>query len=248
MIKTVLWDLDGTLLPMNMDYFLKHYFKKISEHVAHLIEPREVLKHLMAATDVMMKDETPKTNEEVFYEAFSKRVNHLTEDLYKSFEGFYKNEFRELVAYTKPTGLARTMIKDLHEKGYKYVLATNPIFPLDAIRARMEWAGIDDFPWSWITSYENSRYCKPNTKYYEDILSKTGNTPEECMMVGNNPMDDIIAGKLGVKTFLVEGENTETEGSAYSEGRETPTVLIQPNRTGTLEELAEYIRNMPPVD
>jgi hypothetical protein len=41
-------------------------------------------------------------------------------------------------------------------------MAANPVFPETAIRQRMECAGISDFPFKPITSYERMHAAKPN--------------------------------------------------------------------------------------
>ncbi len=84
------------------------------------------------------------------------------------------------------------------------VVATNPIFPKKAILHRIKWAGFDPEDFMHITSYEESHYCKPKIQFYEEILKKINKIPEECMMVGNNVEEDLIAGELGIKTYLIE--------------------------------------------
>ena len=43
-IKAVLFDLDGTLLPMDQDEFITTYFNRISEHMApYGYEPKELI-------------------------------------------------------------------------------------------------------------------------------------------------------------------------------------------------------------
>ena len=54
-----------------------------------------------------------------------------------------------------------------------------------------------------ITSYENSRHCKPNPDYYRDVVEALGVKAEKCVMVGNDVGEDMIAEKLGMKVFLL---------------------------------------------
>lgn len=79
--------------------------------------------------------------------------------------------------------------------------------------------GPQDF--ALVTTYENSRFCKPNPAYYQDILRQAGKTPQQCMMVGNNPLEDMAAGQLGLALFLVTGhlENPKNlDISPYPQG------------------------------
>ena len=54
-----------------------------------------------------------------------------------------------------------------------------------------------------MTTFENSHYCKPNLDYYKEIFENIGSNPNESIMVGNNALEDMISGELGVKTYLV---------------------------------------------
>ena len=83
------------------------------------------------------------------------------------------------------------------------VLATNPLFPAIATHSRIRWAGLNPDDFEHITTYENSSYCKPNPDYYREILSKLNLKPEECVMVGNDTVEDMIAETLGMKVFLL---------------------------------------------
>lgn len=53
------------------------------------------------------------------------------------------------------------------------------------------------------TTYENSSFCKPNPQYYQQILDKIGLAPEQCLMVGNDAVEDTAAAKLGIPVFLL---------------------------------------------
>ncbi|MFW6306827.1 MAG: HAD family hydrolase, partial [Bacillota bacterium] len=83
------------------------------------------------------------------------------------------------------------------------VLATNPVFPRRAIEERISWMGIEPDDFSLITTYENMHYCKPALDYYDEIIKKINLNPGECIMVGNDMQEDMVAGELGIKTFLI---------------------------------------------
>ena len=70
-------------------------------------------------------------------------------------------------------------------------------------KARITWAGADPNDFELITSYENSVYCKPNPEYYTDIAKKLGVVPEECLMIGNDVDEDMIAEQVGMSVFLL---------------------------------------------
>jgi len=244
-----MFDLDGTLLPMDLNFFLKQYFQKLTAKLAPFANPKEILNHIMASTQAMIKNNSSeKTNREIFWNVFSSRVNDskknlagdsilLAEDLVPVFEDFYQKEFKELRKFTQPTPLAREIVQTLSRRGYEIALATNPIFPREAIVERMRWAGVDDMPWAIVTSYENSHFCKPNLNYFAEIMQKLRRNPAECMMVGNDPREDLIAGSLGIKTYLVTDNCIERDDIHY-----------KPDFKGTLEDLAAYIKTLPDLN
>lgn len=203
-IKVVLFDLDGTLLPMDQDTFTKEYFKGISAKLAqHGYEPNELIDAIWAGTMAMIKNDGNKTNEEVFREDFIGLYGCKAKDDIIYFDEFYRTEFEEVKNFCGYTPKAAQVISQIKAKGMKVALATNPIFPAIATESRMRWAGLDKEDFELYTTYENSCYSKPNTKYYEDITKILNVFPEECLMVGNDVGDDMVAAKLGMKVFLL---------------------------------------------
>ena len=85
----------------------------------------------------------------------------------------------------------------------------------------MKWAGIDPGLFEFIASYENLSYCKPNPDYYRALAKQLDVKPEECLMVGNDVSEDMIAETVGMSVFLltdciINKENKDI--SAYSKG------------------------------
>ncbi|NLK08454.1 MAG: HAD family hydrolase [Firmicutes bacterium] len=207
MFKAVLFDLDGTLVHYDYDAFLKSYLSSIAGYMGELVKPKDFIQKLMISTEVMLNSaEGKKTNMQIFWDDFPDRVGLAREVLHPMMEDFYAEDFPKLqkALDVKPIASARIIIEDLLARNIKVVIATNPIFPITAIEERMRWGDIADLPYTLITSYENSRYSKPNIKYYEEILEHINCLPQECLMIGNNTCEDLVAGDLGITTFLVE--------------------------------------------
>ena len=62
--KIIFFDLDGTLLPMNQDYFLKLYFSSISKRLCFSgYEPEKLIKTIMLGTKSMILNDGKDTNE-----------------------------------------------------------------------------------------------------------------------------------------------------------------------------------------
>ncbi|KUO52239.1 MAG: hypothetical protein APF76_04160 [Desulfitibacter sp. BRH_c19] len=232
-MKYVLFDLDGTLLPLDTDDFIKKYLKLLSEKMAHHIEPNIFVPKLLKATEAMVLNIGERTNEEVFIENFFQDSPHNKEFMMKEFEKFYSNEYKTLKIYSKPNPLAIEILDYLNSKDIGVIIATNPVFPIIAIKERMRWVGLDKFKFKLITSYENMKACKPQLQYYQQILDDLSILPEKCLMVGNDIQEDMIAGKLGMKTFLVEDYLIDNR-----------TNHIEPTFRGSFGEMRNYIMEL----
>lgn len=235
-IKAVLFDLDGTLLSMDQDHFIKTYMGALASFISPFgYDPEAFCKALWMGTGAMIKNNGEKKNEDVFWETFSScfPLMDVKGDI-AHFDEFYMTRFdsiKDKVSTFEPMSLK--VVETAKEQGLRVILATNPLFPSIATEKRMAWAGFDVSDFEFFTSYENSTYSKPALGYYEEILSKAGLSPKECLMVGNDVSDDMVAEKLGMKVFLltprlINKENTDI--SAY------------PN--GGYEELIDYIRSL----
>lgn len=234
MLNTILFDLDGTLLPMDMEAFEKLYFKGMARHLGDLINPKDLVNNIWASTNAMISNLEYKTNEDVFMEDFKTRIDGDIEIYKKRFDNFYDTEFSKAKAAVFESKVIQESVRLLKKKGYKLVIATNPLFPLKAIHHRIRWAGFEPSEFEYITCYEQNHYCKPQLKYYEEILKAIGKSPEECMMVGNDVQEDIIAGKLGLKTFLIKDcllHRTDEE--------------ITSDYEGDYESFYEFAKNLP---
>lgn len=204
MVRAVLFDLDGTLLPVDTDAFVAGYVKRLAEFSAHLVNPETLTEALWESTMAIIRNTDPTlTNEEVFWASFSRRLGRPREELEPHFLRFYREEYPRL----RPAGLdgapaSRAAVEAAIRRGCAIVLATNPLFPAGAIRERMRWAGVLDYPWALVTSIENMHACKPRPEYYEEVVRQLGLRPEECVMVGNDVEEDGVAARLGMRVYV----------------------------------------------
>ena len=230
-MKAVLFDLDGTLLPMDQDKFIEAYMGTMAKKLAcHGYDPEVLTKGVFTGIKSMILNDGSITNEVAFWNAFVGIVGeHVKEDL-PIFDDYYRNEFQSVAEVCGYDKRAKEIIDFINEKGYKVVLATNPLFPSVATESRMRWAGLKKEDFAWYTTYENSSFCKPNPKYYMEILEKIGLKPEECMMVGNDVSEDMVAETLGMKVFLL---------TDCIINKEKKDISAYPN--GSFEELKEYL-------
>ena len=205
MINTVLFDLDGTLLPMDQDQFVHTYMTLLAKYLApHGYESRHLIDAVWAGTKAMVENTGDTTNEEVFWENFCSIFGEDARKDLPLFEEFYATDFGHARRICGFEPAAAELIAMLKERGIRVVLATNPLFPAIATRQRIRWAGLRSEDFELVTTYENSRRCKPNPDYYREVLAALGVEPESCIMVGNDVDEDILpARELGMKTFLL---------------------------------------------
>ena len=204
MINTILFDLDGTLLPMDQDKFTKAYFTTLSQKTVPLgYDPSSLIKGIWLGTEAMVKNDGSKLNKDAFWDKFAELFGQQVYSHIGVFDKYYENEFESVKASCEPSDRPAKIIKKLRERGFSLVLATNPIFPSVATQRRIKWAGLDIDDFDLVTTYDNSCFCKPNPKYYEEILAKIGKTANECLMVGNDAREDVAAATLGTDIFLL---------------------------------------------
>ena len=203
-LKYILFDLDGTLLPMNQDIFIQNYFKSVIDYMTpYGYDPKQLQEAIGCSIMSVVMNDGKKTNETVFWDTMKQSYDDNIRDSEPIYVEYYKTSFKENKKCCGYNELANFTIKALKDKGYKLILATNPVFPRIATEQRIEWAGVDKNDFELITTYENSHHCKPYLNYYNEVLEKIGATPEECLMVGNDAVEDMIARELGMNVFLL---------------------------------------------
>ena len=80
-ITTVLFDLDGTLLPMDQDVFVKCYFGKLATRMTDYgFEPQRFMKTVYNGVSAMIKNNGEKTNEERFWDVLSAEYGDIIEE------------------------------------------------------------------------------------------------------------------------------------------------------------------------
>ena len=221
-ITTILFDLDGTLLPMDQEKFLKAYIGGLAKAAEpHGYEPMTITSSILAGTAAMIKNNGEKTNEAVFWGALAKIYGEAVMEDVHIFDEFYQTDFQKIKDVCGFAPQASDVIAKIKEKGFRVALATNPLFPIVATESRIRWAGLEPKDFEVFTTYETSKFSKPNLNYYKEVFSELGLEPEECLMVGNDVADDMVVTKLGMNAFLLTDcmINTKNEDiSSYPHG------------------------------
>jgi len=221
-IKNVLFDLDGTLLPMDMEEFTSGYFALLVQKLAPRgYDPQKLIDAVWAGTAAMVKNDGSRTNEAVFWAKFAQLFGEESLEDMPLFTEFYAREFQQARQFCGYNAGAARAVRAIRSSGRRVVLATNPIFPAVATESRIRWTGLEPSDFELYTTYENCRYCKPNVNYYRDILDKLDLRAEDCLMVGNDVTEDMVAQTLGLRVFLITDCLINKEGKdigAYPHG------------------------------
>lgn len=234
MITTVFFDLDGTLLPMDQEVFVSDYLGRMAQFLApYGYDPSLLVKALWTGTGAMVKNDGSASNEDVFWNTFNALIGKDARKDETLFEDFYRGEFQKSRNSCGYNPAAAGAVRQIREMGYRVVLATNPLFPAVATQSRIRWAGLEPEDFELVTTYEKSRFCKPNPAYYREILGKLNLDAAECLMVGNDVGEDMVAQTLGMQVFLltdclINRENADI--SCFS--------------NGSFSELLHYIRSL----
>lgn len=229
--QAVLFDLDGTLLPMDQDQFVEYYFGFLAKKMLpYGFEPKRLMKTIWTGVSEMVANDNSITNEECFWKLMQKEYGDEVIEKIPIFEEFYANEFQYAKDVCGFNPYAKKIIRLLKEKGIPVVLATNPVFPQVATYSRIGWAGLSPEDFEWITTYGNIGLSKPNPDYYAAILDKMGYDGSRCLMVGNDVSEDLTARMTGMDVYLVTDCLINTKNIDISEYKQ-----------GSLEDFYHYL-------
>ena len=241
--RAVLFDLDGTLLPMEIETYVIAYIKSIGRYMLGFdLDPVCFSKATYAGFEAMMDSEDgAQTNRERFWEKFFEVYPRVAParspkvDVEARSLEYYETRFDEVrEGITFPHPSVPAIIGTLKNKGYTVAVATNPLFPHAATCRRVRWAGLDPEDFAFVTTYEDHSYAKPMLGYYDEVFSRLGIPPEECLMVGNDTREDLAATKRGTGFYLV---------TPFMINRDH--IDISPFQHGTLDDLLAFVEALP---
>ena len=235
MLKAVLFDLDGTLLPMDQTVFMNDYFGRLYRRLAPLgYTPEVFLSAMKAGIAAMVKNNGSRTGEEAYWDAY---VAVSGTDLDKEMpvlEAFYETEFDKVADVCGYTPKAAKLVHSLKARGIRVILATNPLFPRIATEKRIRWAGLEPEDFEFFTTFEDIGFCKPNPAYYKEVLRRAELDAADCLMVGNDVAEDMMAGgAAGLRGFLLTDCLINT-----------PAADIKQYPHGSFEELSTHIDSL----
>ena len=238
MIEAVLFDLDETLLDLNLDAYVRSFSLgrvDLVGRIARMPAIRVAVPYCRALVGMLGERDDDLTNAAFLDGRFEDLTGiPLDDPAIAGCISFYDREVFNPSARAsraiggRPMPGAHRCLEACLRLGVKVALATNPTFPEACTRERMAWAGIDDFPFDHVTFIENATRAKPWARYYEEVCAAIGADPKRCLMVGNDPKNDFATGATGLRTCYVGRRPTRRawwRGSLEELARELPRLV-----------------------
>lgn len=222
-MKTFLFDLDGTLLAMDNHDFMHAYFGELTRALHGLLPIEGLAGNILAATARMQADTSPGSSNlvkfrrefEILYQGVDQKA------VWERIMEFYTTTFDNIQNIAGCNEPLYRSVMYLREKGYRVLLATNPVFPQLATYKRLAWAGFSPDAFEYISTMENCGYSKPNAAYWHHVTTLMNVDPAQAIVVGNDCIEDMSAHLVGIETYLVTdyviGDATLSEADHVSD-------------------------------
>ncbi len=212
MIKAVLFDMDDTLLDINLSAFMMRYTADVSRMLAYICDKRTASVTAACAAGYLAMDSSKRTdgltNAELFCREMERRcgvalADPAILDAIDCYETDVLPSRKDGLVRARPMPGGVAAIEAACDLGLTVALATNPCLSERCNHVRMQWAGIDDAPFARVSHLANSTRLKPSSRYYEEFVSSLGLAPHECLMVGNDAKRDFPRPDIGMPTAYV---------------------------------------------
>lgn len=243
MLKSVLFDLDNTLIFFDEHAFFERYMRALAPVFSDLWPFESFYRRMIESVQSLLHNDGTRTNADRFMECFSKGHGERAMDLWNRFTRFYETEFDQFRTLVRvPDGIPG-VFEALRRENVKLVIASNPLWPLTIQEKRLGWAGLDGIQFDLITHIENTAFCKPNIEYYREICRFLDTEPESCLMVGNDVVNDMVVSRIGMKTFLLQDGLADSNLALSRELRKhAPAHDFRPDYQGVLSDVPAVVR------
>jgi len=208
-IKIILFDIDDTLY----DY-QKHLQMLADKAAFSVLEPKhsEASKlYRKAKENLKLLYATKQITHNQFYDRKTRYsiLLELMDIKNKSLAIKMDNAFWKAIKENiKPFKNSKKVLSDL-KKFYTLGVVTNGLKCQQHLKLKN--MGLTDF-FDYVFTSEDAGIEKPNKEFFEHVLKKLGAQNHECILVGNDPIDDIVGAKsIGMKTIFY-GNKTDLKG------------------------------------
>lgn len=232
-LRALFFDLDGTLLKVDMQRFIPAYLDGLAACLGETLSPAEFRAVARGGIHQLLANRRALgCNRDQFLRTLQQQLDISPGRFSRALADFCANGLQRLQPMVESLPIVRELLDHAFASGCKVVIATNPVFPLEIVRARLEWGGLADYPFDLITDWNNCSYCKPAPGYFQDLLKKLALKPEQVLMVGNDTGHDLAAGRVGIPTYLVDTWIIERDD-------ESPPATLRGNHQNLVELLRQ---------
>jgi FMN phosphatase YigB (HAD superfamily) len=240
MIKAVLIDLDNTMILFDETAFYKRYMERVIPFFDDLVPAEQFRDRLLRGIRGLLQNNGEISNRDFFLDIFCAEYQDRRQPIWERFIQFYRTEYEKIPVDVKiPAGL-ESLLDQLSIWDLRVVVATNPLFPEIAQHKRLAWAALDPTRFDLLTHLDNSCFVKPHRGYYLQICDMIGVPPHACLMVGNDAVNDMVAGTVGMKTFLTTEAGVIDYG-AVTKGRSIRGQSYPADHSGPLADVIELM-------
>ena len=216
MIKNFLFDMDGTLIDCKAEEFIPVYVDALKKRFAGEAECEKIIRTVIKGAEAMVRNDGSRTNRETFMMYAASVLEYPVDKLEREMTDFYETDYAAVkkVIKSKPEMIRAADV--LRRKGYKLIVTTNPLFPLAALRHRLEWGGQHLSDFDFITSYETSTFAKPDPRYYDEVIARLGLDRSQTVIVGNDFKEDVCTGKrAGMLAYYLTDSPIPADDETY---------------------------------
>lgn len=184
MTKTVIFDIDGTLLD-SVDLHAQAWHEAL-EHFGKVIPIQQIREQIGKGGDQLLPVFLSK--EEL--QAFGKKLEKYRSDLWK----------KKFIQGVKPFPAVRPLFETLKDRGIARALASSSKKDeLDHYKRVLQIEDLLDAD----TSADDAERSKPHPDIFQAALKSVGTNPRDSLAVGDTPYDAEAAGKAGMRTIGV---------------------------------------------
>jgi len=224
-LRCLLFDLDGTLLDIDGEQFLDDYVAALAPYFQRWADVDVFTRSVMAASVPIFGLHPHETNGEVFRNHLSRHLGMAPSVVDETMGRFHREAMDAMPIRRGPIADARPCVEAALRGGFQVAVATTPIYQPAVVALRLRWAGLEDIPWSLVTHSENMHTCKPDVDYFAEAASLLGIPPTQCLMIGDDRLQDMPAAKCGMHVYWTKA------------GRQTPEIW-----GGRLDLLTDYLQ------
>jgi HAD superfamily hydrolase (TIGR01549 family) len=243
MLKAIFIDLDNTMALFDELVFLERFFILLYKRFDDLFAFEDLQNRIIMATLSLSGHNGKKTNRDRFVAHVVASHEVGQKEFWQRSMAFYENEFDQARPEVKKPEKLHSVLRELKQMGLRLIVASNPIYPCIAIEKRLVWVDVDPNDFELVTHMENMNFVKPDRGYYRQICNRLGVLPEHCLMVGNDPRNDMAAAGINIKTYLTTDGGTTDYGSLslQDDQQEQNSLSYKPGFKGPLSRVIEVV-------